>query len=118
MYRYTRFRKAEQAKTEKREVEKGKYKYKGSYLTGNRKLCHQIGRNIQIRIRTGHFLLLITNALADWSPFAIQFGTDHVLVAIALEVDHVVVGFELVELDVDKDPYAVCDSHGLHLFEG
>ena len=42
-------------------------------------------------------------------PFGIAVSPDHILVSVALEVDHVVVFFELVELDVQEDPDAVGD---------
>lgn len=87
-------------------------------LTGNRQLSNQIRRNIQIRIRTRDFLLLISNTFANGPPFAIYICTNHVLVSIAFEIDHVVRSFELIELDIDEAPYSVRDSHRLDLFEG
>lgn len=40
-------------------------------------------------------------------PLGIAVCTDHVLVSVALEVDHVVVFFELVQLDVEENPDTV-----------
>lgn len=37
-------------------------------------------------------------------PFGIAVGTDHVLVSVALEVHHIVIFFELIELNVQEDP--------------
>lgn len=42
-------------------------------------------------------------------PFCVTVGTNDVLVSVALEVDHVVVFFELIKLDVEEDPHAVRD---------
>lgn len=42
-------------------------------------------------------------------PFGVTVGADHVLVAIAFEINHVIVFFELVKLDVKEDPNTVCD---------
>lgn len=80
-------------------------------LTGNRQLSNQIRRNIQIRIRTRDFLLLVSNTFANRPPFTIYISTNHVLVSIAFEIDHVVCSFELIELNIDEAPYSVRDSH-------
>lgn len=76
--------------------------------------CHsqlgdEIRRHIKEGVRAGHLLLLILEALADRMPFGIALGADHVLVAVTFEVNHVVVFFELVKLDVEEDPDTVCD---------
>jgi len=42
-------------------------------------------------------------------PLCVSVCTDDILVAVAFEVDHVVVFFELIELDVEEDPDAVGD---------
>lgn len=79
-------------------------------LSRNRQLSHQIRRNIQERIRTGDFFLLVSESLADRVPLGVALWTDDVLVAVAFEVDHVAVLLQLVELDVDENPDAVGDS--------
>lgn len=71
-------------------------------------LRHQIRGHVEVWIGAGNFLLLVLDALADWAPFRVALGADHILVAVALEVDHIV-RLQLVQLDVDEDPYAMPD---------
>lgn len=76
--------------------------------------CHsqlgdEIRRHIKEGVRAGHLLLLVLEALANRMPSGVALGADHVLVAITFEVNHVVVFFELVKLDVEEDPDTVGD---------
>lgn len=65
-------------------------------LACHSQLGHEIRRHIKEGVWAGHLLLLVLEALADGMPFSVTVGADHVLVAIAFEVNHVVVFFELV----------------------
>lgn len=74
--------------------------------------CHsqlgdKIRRHIEEGVRAGHLLLLVLEALADGMPFRVAASADHILVAIAFKINHVVVFFELVKLDVKEDPDTV-----------
>lgn len=79
-------------------------------LASHCKLSHQIRGHVKERVWTGHLFLLVHVALADGVPFGFTVGTDDVLIAIALEVDHVVIFLELVQLDIDEYPDTVRDS--------
>src|SRR3954471_5012485 len=76
-------------------------------LTRHSQLGHEIRRYIQEGVRAGELLLLVHETLADGMPLGVAIGTDDVLVAVAFEVDHVIVFFELVQLDIDEDPNTV-----------
>ena len=76
-------------------------------LASNRQLSHQIRCHIQEWIRTSYFLLLVAETTADGVPFGVTLVANDVLVAVALEINHEVVFFQLVELDIHKDPHAV-----------
>ena len=81
----------------------------GEHSTGHCQLSHKIGRYIQERIGAGDLFLPVLEAFADWLPFGIALGTDDILVAITFEIDHVVVLFELVQLDINEDPDSMGD---------
>lgn len=81
-----------------------------SLLAGHSQLRHQIRGHIEVWIGAGNLLLLILDALADGAPFRVALGTDYILVAVALEVHHVV-RLQLVQLDVDEHPYAMRDLY-------
>lgn len=76
----------------------------------NRKLSHQIRCHVKERIGTSDLFLLIPEPLADGMPIGIPFATDHILVSIAFEIDHVIILFELVQLDVDEHPDSIRDA--------
>ena len=78
-------------------------------LASNCKLRHQVRCHIQERIRAGYFFLLVTEAAADRVPFILAFIPNHVLIAVAFEVDHEVAFFHLVQLDVHEDPHSMDD---------
>lgn len=79
-------------------------------LASHCKLSHQIRGHVKERVWTGHLLLQVHVALANRVPFGFTMGADDVLVAVALEVDHVVILLELVQLDIDEYPDTVRDA--------
>lgn len=81
-------------------------------LASYSQLGHEIGCHVKERIWAGDFFFLVLEALADRMPFSIALGAYNVLITVAFEVNHVVILFKLVELDVDKDPDAVRDVLG------
>lgn len=90
-------------------MNKSQPRRKQTGLACHSQLGDEIRRHIKEGVRAGHLLLLVLEALADGMPFSVSLGADHVLVAIAFEVNHVVVFFELIKLDVKEDPDTVRD---------
>lgn len=82
---------------------------KSRTLASYSQLGHKVGCHVEEGVWAGDLFLLVLEALADRMPFGIALGTDDVLIAVAFEVDHVVILLKLVELDVNEDPDAVRD---------
>lgn len=76
-------------------------------LCSNSQLRNKIRCNIKERIRTCNLLLPVPKPLTYRMPFGITFRANDILIAIALEINHVAILLKLVELDINKDPDTV-----------